>query len=218
MISVVVIDDEQLIQRGLTLILEADPELTVVGCGSGSDAVALIERTKPDVVLLDIHMPDVDGLTVLRALQARNVRTPVAILTTFGSEEHVQEALDLGAAGFLLKDTAPEHLPNHVRTIATNGVVLAPAVTRNLQHSRADLAMRESITDLTSRELTVLRLIGGGLTNAEIAKHLHLSLGTVKDHVSSLLGKLGVATRVHAALIAERGGLLKDESVGDGRA
>jgi DNA-binding NarL/FixJ family response regulator len=210
MISVVVIDDELLIQRGLTLTLEADPDMRVVGCGSGADAVELIERTRPDVVLLDIHMPDVDGLTVLREVKARGGRMPIAILTTFGSEEHVQEALRLGAAGFLLKDTAPDHLPNHVRTIATGGVVLAPAVSRSLSAPYSDASVRRTIGDLTPRETAVLAEIGDGLTNAEIAKRLHLSVGTVKDHVSAVLGKLGVASRVHAALVAERGGLLRD--------
>ena len=167
----------------------------------------------PDVVLLDIRMPDVDVLTVL--LQLRGLRTPpvVAMLTTFDSDEYIATALRSGAAGFILKDTAPEQLAQLVRTLAAGGVVLSPKVTRTVVDgyldSGAGSAAATQVGQLSERERVVLVLIADGLSNTDIAQRIHVSVGTVKDHVSAILTKLQVGSRVQAALVAQRAGLLE---------
>ncbi|MDT8912444.1 response regulator transcription factor [Amycolatopsis sp. PS_44_ISF1] len=216
MIRVVVVDDEQLIRSGIGLILQAADGIEVVATATGADAVQEIGAHEPDVVLLDIRMPDVDGLTVLRRVRERPDAPAVAMLTTFSSDDYIATALRSGAAGFLLKDTAPELLAQSVRTLAAGGVVLSPEVTRTVVDGYPDPgttgAAAGLIGRLSERERLVLVRLAGGSSNADIAGRLHLSLGTVKDHVSAVLAKLGVATRVEAALLAQQAGLLSDRA------
>ena len=213
---VVIIDDEALVRQGFTMILEAAPDIRVVGSADGAGALRLIESARPDVVLLDIRMPEIDGLSILRRLRAAAIDPAprVAMLTTFDGDRLVAEAMAAGASGFLLKDTDPEALPQFVRTLAAGGTVLAPAAARVIAQAadaaRRDPAARERLAPLSERERQVLRQLALGLSNAEIGERLHLGVGTVKDHVSALLAKLGVPNRVQAAIAAERAGLLED--------
>ncbi|MEU9225020.1 response regulator transcription factor [Streptomyces massasporeus] len=215
MIRVVVVDDEALVRSGFGLILGASEDIEVVATATGGDAVETVRRERPDVVLLDIRMPDVDGLTVLRELRAKPDPPVVAMLTTFDADEYILTALHCGAAGFLLKDTEPEQLAHLVRTLAAGGVVLSPKASRTLLHShpRTEAAVDEEaarVRLLTSRERDVLVLVAEGLSNADIGARIHLGAGTVKDHVSAILTKLRVTSRVQAALLAQRAGLLDE--------
>lgn len=213
MIRVLVVDDEALIRTGFQHILGAADDIEVVAAVPGGQAVRTVRELGPDVVLLDIRMPDVDGLTVLAEL--RRLRQPpvVAMLTTFDTDEYVATALRSGADGFLLKDTDPEQLPHLIRTLAAGGVVLSATVTRTVVNgyldSGPDAPAVRSVARLTDRERAVLLLIAEGLSNVDIGTQMHLSTGTVKDHVSAILTKLGVSSRVQAALLAERAGLLR---------
>ncbi|MCK1817095.1 response regulator transcription factor [Streptomyces sp. XM4011] len=195
------------------MILNASDGIRVVATAEGAQAAEVIRRETPDVVLLDIRMPDVDGLTLLRQIQALPEPPHVAMLTTFDTDEYVLTALRSGAAGFLLKDTEPEQLVQLVHTLAAGGVVMSPKASRALLRGHpgagapqdADVAR---VALLSDREREVLVLIAKGLSNADIGTRIHLSAGTVKDHVSSILTKLRVSSRVQAALLAERAGLL----------
>lgn len=206
-------DDEALVRSGFQMILNASDGIRVVATAEGAQAADVIRREMPDVVLLDIRMPDVDGLTVLRQIQALPEPPHVAMLTTFDTDEYILTALRSGAAGFLLKDTEPEQLAHLVRTLAAGGVVMSPKATRALLRGHpgagapqdADVARVGLLSD---RERDVLVLVAEGLSNADIGTRIHLSAGTVKDHVSSILTKLRVSSRVQAALLAERAGLL----------
>ncbi|MFE9680764.1 response regulator [Streptomyces sp. NPDC006285] len=213
MIRVLVVDDEALVRTGFEHILSAADDIEVVAAVVGGQAVRVARELCPDVVLLDIRMPDVDGLTVLDRLR-RLPRPPVvAMLTTFDMDEYVAAALRSGAAGFLLKDTDPVQLPVLVRNLAEGGVVLSSSVTRTVVHGYLDNGPRQAamrrVEVLSERERAVLVLIAEGLSNAAIGARLHLSTGTVKDHVSAVLSKLRVVSRVQAALLAERAGLLR---------
>ncbi|MFG2550098.1 response regulator [Streptomyces sp. NPDC048581] len=213
MIRVLVVDDEALIRTGFQHILNSADDIEVVAAVPGGQAVRAARQSRPDVVLLDIRMPDVDGLTVLADLLRLPDPPVVAMLTTFDMDEYVAAALRSGAAGFLLKDTDPRQLPYLVRTLADGGVVLSSTVTRTvvdgyLDHSQEEPAVR-AVARLTERERAVLVLIAEGLSNTDIGRRMHLSTGTVKDHVSTVLGKLEVGSRVQAALLAERAGLLR---------
>jgi len=214
MIRVVVVDDEELVRSGFRLILQAAGDIDVVATATGAQAVREVSLHKPDVVLLDIRMPDVDGLTILRQLQGLKPPTVVAMLTTFDSDEYIATALRSGAAGFILKDTGPEQLAQMVRTLAAGGVVLSSKVTRTVVDgylgSAADSAAATQVGQLTERERAVLVLIAEGLSNTDIGGRIHVSVGTVKDHVSAILTKLRVGSRVQAALVAERAGLLAE--------
>ncbi|MFC9559770.1 response regulator [Agromyces sp. NPDC056965] len=215
MIRVVVVDDEALVRSGFQLILGAADDIEVIAAVDGSEAFAAIERGRPDVVLLDIRMPGRSGLEILADVQTLADPPVVAMLTTFDTEEHISRALAGGAIGFLLKDTDPEHLPVLVRALASGGVVLSPQVSHTVVHGYVDSTDPEAaaaLGALTDRERQVLSLLATGSSNAEIAGRMFLGVGTVKDHVSSILAKLGVTTRVQAALIAERGGLTFTES------
>ena len=208
MVSVLIVDDETLLRSGLSLILQAGDGLDVVGAVSGADAVAMTRATHPDVVLLDIHMPDVDGLEVLRQLTALREAPVVAMLTTFDSDDHLLAALRGGASGFLLKNTSPAALVQMVHTLALGGTVLAPGVSVHaLGSPTVDREARARIGTLTGRELEILKLITDGATNSEICGALGISLGTVKDDVGMVLMKLGVRSRVLAALAAARAGV-----------
>ncbi|MEU5870257.1 response regulator transcription factor [Glycomyces sp. NPDC047369] len=212
MIRVLIVDDEALIRSGLTHILETADDIEVVDAVSGADAVDRVLSLRPDVVLLDIRMPDVDGLSILRRLREL-ARPPVtAALTTFGENEYVDRALRLGASGYLLKDMKPEHLIRQVQALASEGSAFSGKVTqgivsRYLDSSRA-AAPDARLERLTERETDILVLLAQGCSNGEISAELFLGIGTVKDHVSSVFAKLEVSNRVQAALIAERSGLL----------
>jgi DNA-binding NarL/FixJ family response regulator len=212
-IRVLVVDDEALIRTGFQHILDAADDIEVVATVPGGLAVQIAQEILPDVVLLDIRMPDVDGLTVLARLRRLPHPPVVGMLTTFDMDEYVAAALRSGAAGFLLKDTDPEELPFLVRTLADGGTVLSSKVTRTVVDGYLGAGSQETATRsldrLTDRERAVLVLIAEGLSNSDIATRMNLSTGTVKDHVSAILTKLEVGGRVQAALLAERAGLLK---------
>ncbi len=214
MLKVIIVDDEALIRSGFELILSAADDIDVVGTCDGVQAVRVITERRPDVVLLDIRMPGKDGLGVLRELQALASPPTVAVLTTFDADDYIASALRLGAAGFLLKDTDPEQLPHIVRSLAAGGLVLSekisPKVIAGYLGDRPDAEAVGSIRGLTDRETEVLRLLAKGRSNGEIAAALYSSVGTVKDQVSSVLAKLGVKSRVEAAIIAQRARLLDD--------
>ncbi|MGW4050692.1 response regulator [Streptomyces sp. NPDC004779] len=212
MIRVVVVDDEPLVRSGLRAILGSVPDIGVVADCGGAEAVGAVQRHRPGVVLLDIRMPDVDGLTVLTRLTALEPPPAVAMLTTFDAGEYVDRALRGGAAGFLMKNTSPEQLVHSVRVLAGGGRVLAPEAAGSviggyLASAPADDAAR-LVAGLTERERQVLALVGRGMSNREVAATLHLAHGTVKDHVSSMLTKLGGVNRVQAAVVAERAGMI----------
>lgn len=212
MIRVVVVDDEALVRSGLRLILGSAQDIEVVAACEGVQAVEQVYRHRPDVVLLDLRMPRVDGLAVLRELSRRPGAPAVAVLTTFDTDEFIAQALRLGAAGFLLKDTEPEQLIRAVRVLATGGSVLSPTVTRTVIGGYLGAGVQPElvaqIAAMTARERDVLALMGEGLSNADIGHRLHLSTATVKDYVSAVLTKLAVSNRVQAAVIARQAGLV----------
>jgi DNA-binding NarL/FixJ family response regulator len=211
MTTVVVADDQGMVRSGLISLLEGDPDVTVVGEASdGAQAVAVVRRTDPDVVLMDIRMPELDGLSATRQLVAGGARARVLVLTTFDLDEYVFEALRSGASGFLLKDAPVEDLLRAVRLVSRGDAVLSPAVTRRVIEAFASsrpAARAEPSPDLTPRELEILRYLGRGLSNAEIAADLVLSESTVKTHVSRVLLKLGLRDRVQAVIYAYECGL-----------
>ncbi|WP_251008878.1 response regulator transcription factor [Curtobacterium sp. ISL-83] len=203
--SVVIVDDETLVRYGFELILGAAADIDVLATTNDVDAVRVIAEHQPDVVLLDVRMPRVNGLDVLRELQDMPSPPVVAMLTTFDAEEYIGRAMELGAAGFLLKDTDPEALAEYVRVLARGGVVLAPGVDR----SRLFAARRPVETpSISEREHAVLRLLADGASNPEIGQRIGVSTGTVKEDVRALLAAFGVPTRVQLALRAAEAGLL----------
>ncbi|GAB3657357.1 transcriptional regulator [Glycomyces tarimensis] len=215
MIRVLIVDDEALIRSGFSYILNTADDIEVVDAVSGGEAIDKIISLRPDVVLLDIRMPDVDGLTILKRL--RDVSRPpiTSVLTTFDTDEYVDAALRLGASGFLLKDTDPEHLVHQVRSLMAEGSALSGKITQTIiagyLSGAANTASDPLVEQLTERERDILVRIAQGKSNGEISAEVFLGIGTVKDHVSSIFGKLGVANRVQAALVAERAGLLGSE-------
>lgn len=216
MIRVLVIDDEALVRAGLRMILESDDGIDVVGeATDGADAVEAVLRCRPDVVLMDVRMPRLDGLAAMAQIRELDTAPHVVILTTFDLDDYVFRALQAGAAGFLLKDTPPRDLINAVHVVAAGDSMLSPSVTRRLithfaDGSRAprDEHMLPQFADLTEREREVLVQVGHGMSNAEIGAELFMSEATVKAHVSRLLVKLGVANRVQIAILAHDAGLL----------
>ncbi|WP_245687466.1 response regulator [Streptacidiphilus griseoplanus] len=215
-IRVVIVDDEVLVRSGLGLIVGSAPDIEVVDTCSGGSAEQSVRTHRPEVVLLDIRMPDLDGITVLRRLRALPEPPAVSMLTTFDTDEYIGTALRAGAAGFLLKDTAPDQLVHAVRVLAGGGNILSPAVTATViggyvGGGRPDAEAAAQVRCMTTRELDVLALLGEGLSNAEIADRLFLGTGTVKDHISAILGKLGATNRVQAAVIAHRAGLARSQ-------
>ena len=215
-IRVLVADDQYLVRSGLSTILDAQPDMEVVGqAGDGRTAVDLARRLVPDVAVLDVRMPFVDGIEATRALAGPGVANPVKVLviTTFNLDAHVYDALRAGASGFLLKDAPPADLIAAVRVVAGGDALLAPAVTRALIGRHADrLRPRQqaepSAGPLTRRELDVLKLVAAGRSNAEIAADLYISTETVKTHVSRILTKLELRDRVQAVVHAYRMGLV----------
>ncbi|MFF0269000.1 response regulator [Kribbella sp. NPDC004536] len=210
-IRVLIAEDQPLVRAGLAGIVETAPDLTVVGeAGDGAAAVELVARVRPDVVLMDIRMPGMDGLQATRAI-TRTSAARVLILTTFDLDEYVYAALRGGASGFLLKDTAVPDLLAAVRVIAAGDALLGPSVTRRLIDEfvgRAEPAVRR-LPPITDREREVLLLVAGGASNAEIAAGLHIEVGTVKTHVAHLLTKLDARDRVQLVILAFRAGMVE---------
>ncbi|QHC24902.1 response regulator [Streptomyces sp. GS7] len=218
-----VVDDEPLLRTGMQHILRAEPDIDVPVTCEGWEAVAAAEQHRPDVVLLDIRMPRVDGLSVLAGLRGQADPPVVAMLTTFSADEDIAAALRGGAAGFLLKDTAPQELTHAVRLLAAGGTVLSPTAADTVRHGFLNSVARapqkaghggagggEAAGGLTQRERDVLALLAEGLSNAEIGKRLLISSSTAKDHVSAILTKLGLANRIQAAVYAHRHAVIPD--------
>jgi DNA-binding NarL/FixJ family response regulator len=212
-IKILVADDQRLVRSGFRLILEADPGLEVVGEASdGLEAVALAEELQPDVVLMDIRMPNLDGIAATERLLAGPDPPRVLVLTTFDLDEYVFAALRAGASGFLLKDAPEEQLLAAIRLAAEGGALFSPNVTRRLIERFAQThaaAPPPEVESLTGRELDVLRLVARGLTNAEIAQELIVSEHTVKSHVARILQKLNLRDRVQAVIFAYESGLVR---------
>jgi DNA-binding NarL/FixJ family response regulator len=210
-IRVLVADDQSMIRAGFRMLLAREPDLEVVAeAATGLEAVAKVARFDPTVVLMDIRMPELDGLEATRRILAANGEARVLILTTFDLDEYVYEALSAGASGFVLKDDPPEQLIAAIRTVARGEALLSPAVTkrviRRFAQTRLPAAPKE-LGELTAREHEVFLLIAEGLSNAEIGRKLHISEGTVKTHVTHVLQKLGLRDRVQAVVLAHRIGL-----------
>jgi DNA-binding NarL/FixJ family response regulator len=212
-IRVLIADDQAMVRAGLHMILESEPDLEVTGeAGDGAQAVDLVRHGRPDVVLMDIRMPVMDGLEATAKITAEYPEARVIVLTTFDVDEYVYEALRAGASGFLLKDAPADDLSAAIRVVAAGDSLLAPAVTRRViehftRHTRPE-PQTQGLKDLTERELEVFRLVARGLSNTEIAGHLFLSEATVKTHVSHILLKLGVRDRVQAVVAAYESGLV----------
>jgi DNA-binding NarL/FixJ family response regulator len=215
-IRVLIADDQALVRSGFRMILEARDDLEVVGeAENGERAIGLARELEPDVVLMDVRMPVLDGVGATRRLLEAGSSARVIILTTFDLDEYVFEALRAGASGFLLKDVQPAQLVEAIRVVASGEALLAPSVTRRLlDRFAASLEASErkpppELDSLTPRELEILRLVAGGLSNAEIARKLVLSKTTVKTHVSSVLRKLRLRDRVQAVVLAYEAGLVR---------
>jgi DNA-binding NarL/FixJ family response regulator len=224
-IRLVVVDDQAVVRAGFQTILAAQPDIEVVGeAADGLEALQVVNAERPDVVLMDIRMPRLDGLEATRRMLSRGDPVRVLIMTTFDLDEYVYEALRAGASGFLLKDVGREELARAVRTVAEGDALLAPTVTRRLidafveraPTSRADSAVLES---LTPREREVLECVARGMSNAEIAADLFVGEATVKSHVANVLLKLDVRSRVHAVIAAYELGVVQpgDAAAGAGR-
>jgi DNA-binding NarL/FixJ family response regulator len=217
-LRVVIADDQALVRTGFRMILTAEGIEVAAEVDDGLAAVDAVRRTRPDVVLMDIRMPKLDGLEATRRiLAAGNSHNPrVIILTTFDLDQYVYAALNAGASGFLLKDVSPEHLISAVRMVQSGDALLAPAITRRLvarfaqrdDASPSAQAQHQGLAMLTARETEVLGLVARGMSNAELAAHLHLSEATVKTHVARILAKLGLRDRVQAVVLAYETGLV----------
>ncbi|AWS49120.1 response regulator transcription factor [Streptosporangium sp. 'caverna'] len=210
----VIADDQALVRTGFRMILAADGIEVAAEAANGEEAVAAVRRTRPDVVLMDIRMPQMDGLEATRRILAGGAEeTRVLILTTYDLDHYVYAALAAGASGFLLKDVTPEHLVAAVRLVRSGDALLAPTITRRLveRFARRDNVkptLHRDLSRLTPRELDVLRLLATGLSNAELADQLTLSVATVKTHVARILSKLGLRDRVQAVVVAYETGLI----------
>lgn len=213
-VRILIADDQALVRAGFRKLLETDPEIEVVGeAGDGREAVDLARRLRPALVLMDIRMPRLDGIEATRLLTADRAGVRVLILTTFGLDDYVYEALRAGASGFMLKDAPPEELLAAVAVVARGDALIAPAVMRSVieefvRRSPAPARPVPALADLTEREHEVLQLLARGLSNAEIAEQLVISSGTVKTHVAHLLFKLDLRDRVQAVILAYESGLV----------
>ena len=215
MIRVLLVDDEELVRSGLRMILQASADIEIVGeASNGAEAIEQVRRRRVDVVLMDIRMPTMDGLTATRQIAASPDPPKIIVLTTFELDEYVHTALENGAVGFLLKDTPPRDLAQAVRTVADGNAMLAPRVTRRLIAQFAAgrggqaAAARKRLEALTEREREVVVAVAQGLSNAQIGRRLFMSEATVKAHLSRVLAKLGISNRVQAAILAHDAGLL----------
>jgi DNA-binding NarL/FixJ family response regulator len=226
-VRVVLADDQALLRKGFRMILETEDGIEIVGeAADGADAVRLVELYGPDVVLMDVRMPVLDGIEATRAIaqSAAGQRTRVLILTTFDLDEYAFSALRAGASGFLLKDVPPAELASAIRTVARGDAVVSPRITRRLLEeyaatlpdlagsgagAGADTSEHEALASLTEREREVLLAVADGLSNAEIAERLYVSEATVKSHVGRLLAKLGLRDRVQAVVFAFQSGLVR---------
>jgi DNA-binding NarL/FixJ family response regulator len=214
-LSVLIVDDQALVRTGFRMILDAEEDIDVAGeAADGQEAIAEVQRLRPDVVLMDVRMPVMDGIEATRRLLAdAGTEAKVVMLTTFDMDEYVYDALRAGASGFLLKDVPPEQLVTGIRAVANGDALLAPAITRRVIEEfvrRPPTALQTvppELAELTARELEVLKLLARGLSNAEIAKELFVSDTTVKTHVAHVLMKLGVRDRVQAVVVAYETGL-----------
>ncbi len=217
-IRVLVADDQSMVRAGFRMLLSGEEDIEVVAeAVNGLDAVAKAARFHPTVVLMDIRMPELDGLEATRRILSADPEARVLVLTTFDLDEYIYEALRAGASGFVLKDDPPEQLIAAIRTVARGEALLSPAVTKRVirQFTRSPSpAAPKGFDELTSRELEVFRLIAAGCSNAEIGQKLFISETTVKTHVTHVLQKLGLRDRVHAVVMAHQSGLVETESRG----
>ncbi|MFC8104017.1 response regulator [Streptomyces sp. NPDC057363] len=215
-IRVLIADDQQMVRQGFTVLLNTQPDIEVIGQAvDGLDAVTKVAELAPDVVLMDIRMPELGGIEATRRITGATPKIRVLVLTTFDLDEYVYEALRAGASGFMLKDASADQLAEAVRVVAAGDALLAPGVTRRLiaEFSRLDdrprAPLKDRVGDLTERETEVLALIAQGLSNAEIAKRLVVAEQTVKTHVGRILVKLGLRDRTQAAVFAYESGLVR---------
>ncbi|MEN8115108.1 MAG: response regulator transcription factor [Actinomycetota bacterium] len=215
-IRTLIVDDQTLVRSGLRLILESETELSVVGeAANGREAIEIASRQRPDVILMDVRMPVMDGIEATRRIQSSSLdpMPRILILTTFDLDEYVYAALRAGASGFLLKDAPPDDLVHAIRVVARGEALLAPTVTRRLIEEFAaqpePSAVPAGMDDLTERELEVLRSLATGQSNAEIAESLFVSEATVKTHISHILTKLDLRDRVQAVVVAYESGLVR---------
>ena len=215
MIRILVVDDEPLVRSGVRMILESEEDIEVVGeAADGNEALEQARELAPDVVILDVRMPGLDGIETTRRLLKRAEAPRILILTTFDLDEYVYEAMKAGASGFILKNVPPAKLVDAVRTVADGEALLAPAITRRMierfvRRAPAGTGRPVQLAELTERELSVLRLIARGLSNAEIAASLFLSEATVKSHVNRVLSKLDLRDRTQATVLAYETGLVE---------
>jgi DNA-binding NarL/FixJ family response regulator len=217
-IRVLIADDQSMVRAGFRMLLSGEDDIDVVAeASTGLEAVAKAGRFDPTVILMDIRMPELDGLQATRRILAADGSARILILTTFGLDEYVYEALGAGASGFVLKDDPPEQLIAAIRIVAAGDALLSPAITKRVikQFVRtAHPAPPKELDDLTAREQDILRLIAGGLSNQEIAKELYISETTVKTHVTHILAKLGLRDRVQAVVLAYQSGVIGADAVG----
>jgi len=214
-IRVLLVDDQRLVRAGLRMLCESAPDMTIVGeAENGQEAIRLAEQVAPDVILMDLRMPHVDGTVATARIRASRPAVKVVVLTTFDDDDHLFPALAAGACGFLVKDATPEELLSAVRAAAAGETPYSPSVLRRLVDQAVRARLRPGDTPaqalpdtLTGREREVLALVGAGLSNREIADRLHLGVTTVKTHVTSLLAKTGSANRIRLALLAAQSGL-----------
>jgi DNA-binding NarL/FixJ family response regulator len=213
-IKVVIADDQGMVRAGFRSLLEGEPDIEVVeDAADGEQAIASVRRHRPDVVLMDIRMPNLDGLEATRRLVTEGATVRVLVLTTFDLDEYVFDALRAGASGFLLKDATAEELVSAVRLLAAGDALLAPAVTRRVIEAFGKLPVPEEkvaerVAELSPREVEVLRLLARGCSNAEIARELFVSQATAKTHVSNVLAKLRLRDRIQAVIFAYESGLV----------
>jgi DNA-binding NarL/FixJ family response regulator len=214
-VKVLLVDDQALVRAGFRMILDAEPDIEVIGeAADGVEAVDFVRLTTPDVVLMDVRMPNLDGIEAARRILALGGETKVLMLTTFDMDEYVYEALRAGASGFLLKDVPPEQLVSAILVVAQGEALLSPSVTRRvIEEFTKRPPQRDGpppeVADLTAREVEVLQLIARGLSNAEIAKELFVSETTVKTHVARVLMKCNLRDRVQAVVLAYESGLIR---------
>lgn len=215
MITIVVADDQELVREGLRMMLDAEPDLSVVGeAGNGNEALATARAHDPDVLLMDVRMPELDGIEATRRLVEAGGRARVLVLTTFDLDEYVYRAMKAGASGFLLKDAKREQLAAAIRTVAAGDSMLAPTITRRLiedfcKRPPPTAGLPDAVSHLSERELDVLRLMARGLSNAEIAAELYVSETTVKSHVARILGKLELRDRIQTVVFAYEAGIIR---------